>query len=461
MPLLLLKRHLVLWFLLLFASLGRTGEAQSNADIGESLMDLLQKARVQARLHQSLISKYAPTNTPYPVVDKEGYTKALFPVPLSDFEEWPTVMGYPSSVLKETVRSNLVEICDQICRQSPGVFQPVERIQLQAALWATFDSVYLYGIDPRQSSKIDTEAWRSLLWKLAQTMRHLAYSTAQIRKLPDSMEVRRAILRPLDPNKMVELYWLDGSFVHDAVNENRRLTHISYYDPTVDFRNLSDANVDAFMRTTKRLSPGGVAFLEEDALAISTDLQLVPTQLPLLIKTYQMSLPSGSNNSTPEFSIFRLKRKSLLLNANALERFPTNAEAWAFTDLPNVPGYGNNIAYRAPYALVCAGCHGGYPRGFDPGFQTRNRGYLQLTTQPQTFSANWDINIKVGSSEWKALMYYWSASGQSEPLFTMADSLPVPAEIKGKSFPWLAIAAVFGLVASILLMMWISKRMQR
>jgi hypothetical protein len=450
--------------LLVLAGFNAVGDDAQKDDLGGRLISRLRWGTIKAHLHKSLLSNYG-VGTNHVGLDDYGYTTDAYTIGLSEFEEWPTVMGYATRLLAKPMYSDLIQLCEEVRQQSPDRFQPVERIILQAELWTAFDSLYIKGIEPKELSRLDIYSWQVLLWNFAQTMRHVAMSRDEIATLALGEQLRKRAIENTATTNLVELYWVDRTFIHEEAVDFRRTVHLFYFDPAHDLAQLSHDDIEALLSHRQNLSAGSVALLEEDAIALASDLHPMATQVPLILKTYHIpEWHSLDSTLLPEFRIFRINRK-----APGLEEFPKESESWAMTDLPYIPGYDDHVAYRAPVAEVCAGCHAKYPQGFEIGFTERNAEDARLTRLPQNFSANRNIDMKLQSAEWRALRFFWDAKdfsgrpvsvGAQSAARALSPSVPptLSPSVRRALSKWLGIGTAGLLACSFWAIMAVSRR---
>jgi hypothetical protein len=129
--------------------------------------------------------------------------------------------------------------------------------------------------------------------------------------------------------------------------------------------------------------------------------------VPAILKYYRVE--SSADRPLVKFSMQRLDRRAPRIAPEALLAAPAEAEAWAHIDLPNVPGHKAKPALRAPLTVTCAGCHGRYPRAFNPGTEILDTAQYRLTTEPQQFTAERTMDLKSLSAEYAALRYYFTS----------------------------------------------------
>ena len=374
------------------------------------LRDLLFTKTVDARLHRSLARKYGLTHAESHHFDEHGlFTTRSFPLVIGAAEEWPPLLGGSLHLLHEPAYSKIIETASRLRKEDAGKLTTAERVLFQGDVWAAFDSLHEHGsgalLHPL-SDDINKQRWQRLLFELASLMRHVAPTSSEIQNV--SLGVRLG-LRARDGEvlsgnvRLIEFVSLQSPFIHDYAHGFRRVSHVYYSDALLDFTDLPRREAEKLARKSLRLSQGAYAILRENAIAITREGEMIPTEIPALVKAYQVGgRDDGSVHLT--FWMFRPDSSGEIL---ALREVPVDTEAWANIDLPNIPGHAGKLAFRAPMAFTCAGCHAAFPKAFSPHASLRlDPEYFRFSDKPQSVTADRAIQTKLYSSEYRALQTY-------------------------------------------------------
>jgi hypothetical protein len=391
------------------AAVALTALGSPEGDAWARLVERLYTRTIQSQLHRSILSRHGVREE-----DAGGwaasrgepvFTQKKFPVTIGRAEEWPPFLRDSLWLLKEPAYPELIALCGEARRQPLEGKTAIERLTLQTDLWAAFDSVLRHGVRPMDRGDLDYSRWQTLLSELAQVMRHVALTDAELDALPSGEALRREVFRKLGAGegKPVEFFTVETPSIHDFAHEFRRVNRFFYWDPKLDFGALSAKQALALRDRDLSLSPGAVAVLEEDAIGLTRNGELVGTTVPLFFKAYRVR----EDGETLEFSMYRVRAGSLGLEPDALLPLPADTEAWAHVDLPNIPGR-EVPAYRAPMSGVCRGCHAADPNAFHPSYDELQPAHFRFTREHDRFGARRILGAKVSSAEFKALREYFN-----------------------------------------------------
>jgi hypothetical protein len=389
------------------AAVALTALGSSEGDPWARLVEKLYTRTIESHLHRSVLSRHGVREE-----DAGGwaasrgeplFTQKKFPVTTGRGEEWPPFLRESLWLLKDPAYPELIARCGEARRQPLEGRTPIERLHFQTDLWAAFDCVLRHGIRPMDRGDLDFSRWQTLLSELSQVIRHVALTDAELDALPSGEDLRGHLFRTLGAGegRPVEFFTVETPSIHDYAHEFRRVNRFFYWDPKTDFGALSEKQVLALRDREFSLSPGAIAVLEEDAIGLTRNGDLVGTTVPLFFKAYRV----GKDGETLEFSMYRVRSRSLGLEPEALLPLPAETEAWAHVDLPNIPGR-EVPAYRAPMAMVCSGCHAANPNAFHPSYNALQPTYFRFTREQDRFGARRTLGAKLASAEFRALGEY-------------------------------------------------------
>ena len=372
----------------------------------EELHAVMAERAIKSHVSEEILTKYV-TGSKLDAALQDGFTKKLYPVRLSAFEEWPASQAGAEHYLSDPVYETLLDSLKKVRNVPPEEFTVIQQIATQSDLWAAFDELYADGILPGKAKSYDEVRWKRLLWELAQTISHLRPRQKEIDSLGGSNDIAVSVLGKEAFEGSAEFWSLEQNFLHDIANGFRRWTRIRFYDPLIDFNDLSDDQLKAFAGRQIRLNEGGRALLAEFALAINTNNRIVTTPVPLIVKSYQITDATPKSREL-HFEIYRLRRNAKRLTIAALERFPDDAEGWARIDFPNIPNK-TRPAYRAPLrSQVCRSCHHGFPNAFAPAYTRQNPASLQLSSDDLIYPGKRSLSHKLVSAEVRGLLAYFN-----------------------------------------------------
>lgn len=384
-------------------------------DVYSDIRQILYKKEIQSHLHRDLVATYKADAREGFLEEANpraaNYTIETFPVTIGSDEEWPTLTAGASHLLQSPTRDRLMASCRKL-RASPAKPEDViSRVLLQADLWVAFDQVYAAGAHPVHSKNFNPAVWREVLRELACTIWHLALKPEEVQALPDTTALRRELMGLQDPAKIpFEYYSLEAPQIHDIATGFRRAVHYHYWSSQL---NPNKAEADNISALEKGLGDGGVAQLVENAITLTTEYELVETNIPIVIKHYRVSRDKNGKNIRT-WDLYKLKHNARSLDKDSFEHGKN--EAWALIDLPNIPGFRNQPAFRAPLSVACATCHLGdpSPKAFQPNYFRREEQYMRITATPQTFTSKRTIDFKSTSLEYRMLVELINEYGASQ-----------------------------------------------
>lgn len=395
-------------------------------DSWQRLSDTLNVKTIDAFLHRALLDKYGASASEPLWSTGTPFTRRKFPVRLGRSEEWSPALSGTAYLLQDPLYTTLLGLMAEAHHSPVEHLGLIERVHLQGELWTFFDRLFLDGSHPYGRQAFAQDRWRTLLRECALLVKALAFNEAELRAIPSGDDLRRQIfgLNGIGKGTPTEFYSMQYLSLHDAAHQFRRVNRFFYWDPGRDFSSLSPNQIESLRNRALTFGEGAVAVLEEDAVVLSKTGQLVPTTVPLFFKAYRVLDPAGKE-SPLRFQMYQVDRTSEGLGGRALRPMPDDTEAWAQVELPNIAGYQENPAMRAPMAYVCGGCHAPLPNAFSPSLFAPITSLYRLTKEANTFSPERTVRIKFHAPEYELLKEYFDGLG-SRP--ERASGPPVESE---------------------------------
>ncbi|HTV49089.1 MAG TPA: hypothetical protein VMG59_11665 [Phycisphaerae bacterium] len=397
--------------------------ADNQNDLWSDLINVLSAKQVNASLEKSLLNKYHVSLNQaggFIEINNCFFTQNQFPVLMNSSEEWPPAMGGTSYLLKDPTYGRIILLCTQIDAVPIVQETVIDRVIFQSKLWDVFDPLFFDGLDPTNNDGVNGYRRQKLLYYIASVMRHVAVPEQMLHPYEVSTSARELVFGMADLKNVSEFYNMDFPFVHDAVNHFRRMSHLYLYDPKVNFPQLSQNDIQDYLEYKRTLHIGSIAAFEEDAIAITPNLELVPTAIPDLVRSYRIS--GNNTNRQINFALFRLKLGANALTPDAFQELPGTLESWEAINLPNTPGH-LQPGFRVPIYVSCIQCHGpGVVRGFNPRGNFFDPTLIRFTNKPETFSADRNIDYKVMSAECKVLGNLWQLNSDPTTILKSSQS---------------------------------------
>ncbi len=419
---------------------GLSGPSQAaGTDPSARVLELLRIRTVDAFLHRSLLEQRGwKEEEAGGFIGPHGreYSVRSFPLKIGLHEEWPTVLGGTRFLLEPDRHARLLAALQALGNSEGGGSGVIERAQLQGELWAAFDGLLQDGVLPLDSA--ERTRWGELMEAVASAFRRLSLSDDEIHALPDGTSLREHLFRVHGRAgaRPVAFHTLQTGSLHDASHRYRRVTRFYYWDPSIDFLNLDPGVRNRLKDRSVELSEGAVALLEEDAVLVTRAGHLVVTNLPLLYKLYRVGrTPEGGLSL--DFHLYHIDPKASGRDPSALRPAGPDAEVWAKSNLPNIPGHGNKGPFRAPLAHGCSGCHNATPIAFRPTNSTLDPRHFVFGESPYpSFPAARVHQIKASSLEFEVLRAHLREEGRFRRF------LPAPPPASAESVSTLGATAV-------------------
>ena len=359
-------------------------------------------------------------------------------------EEWPSSMSGTKWVFAPKMFNRIVNECRKIQLTVPSIQDLHTRILVQNELWTMFDCVLFDVGDDSRNSQSQKYQVEFILWHLAQAIRRLAPSEADLRLNRYHRQMLVSSWLQFDLTQAREFMTHESSTAHEFAHGFRRISRVTVAQR--DWGAYWNHSIEPDQESVRVLPDGSEALLEESAMVILDTGRIAATEFPLLLRHYSV-VDAGPGRA--------MRWRMAYIGADgAWYDADTRTGAWAHLDLPNIPT-DPALAERVPWQQSCSNCHGTKTLSIRPGYLKRDLSQVRWlpvvgATVPSIpeFVAKRAESEKIRLPEFTALMRYWAMPEPSMDWESPAQ--PLKPSRSADSSGWLmALGAAFLLIIGV------------
>jgi len=308
---------------------------------------------------------------------------------------------------------------------------PLARALFQSDLWSAYDIFFVPGF-PEDRGTVYEARRKAITDLLAQLVKKLALSSAEIRSLPDNYAAARArdsLPDLFSPNSdWIELQWFPDR-QHDTQAEYRRASRIFVKPayPPQDRQKFLTSLRDKHGESASELS-GTIILLQP--LLIDSEGRLVPSPLTTSLQLRLFRWRADGSFQSSDVESYELRRRLMLTDpaTGGLAVLGQNAPvylsgggSYGFAEPaypPNVGAFENRDPLVVKLRSRCAFCHGPdqtrlmtFQIKIEPGSPLPP---VRILDQTAHQTAEYDIAQKSKRREWRALHAYFESTGGAQ-----------------------------------------------